>query len=128
MLNAPGMAIDTSMSASVVEYGTTENCVPTGQTGDCISRIGIEAYAVNGIDNWDNHRSMAQREGMEGDKTIAEIYQPVGVQAIAKARYKLSNLRMGLDQNPIILFNQLVTIEHTCAHTKQRNTMTTWLM
>jgi hypothetical protein len=125
MLNAPGRALDTSMSASVVEYDTTENCGPTGQTGNWISPIGIEAYAVNGIDHWDNHHSMAQREGVEGDKTIAGIYQPVDVQAIAKARYKLSNLRMGLDQNPTIFFNQLVTLEHTYAHTKQRNTMTT---
>jgi len=51
-------------------------------------------------------------------KQLQDIYQPNDVQSIAEGRFKLASIRMGVDDNPSILFCKLATIEHAYSHTQ----------
>jgi len=51
-------------------------------------------------------------------RQLQEIYWLNDMQLIAEGRFKLGSLKMGMDENPRILFFKLATLEHAYAHNK----------
>jgi len=49
---------------------------------------------------------------------VQDIYQPNDVQSIVEGRFKLASIRMGVYENPSMLFFKLATLEHAYSNTQ----------
>ena len=132
MVSALGKALDTNMPASVLEYEKTEKTGTTDKEKKAAVKANCQAmaYLALSLKRFELLRLLTRAittkcpegEAWKVMTQFQEIYPPNNVQSIAEVRYRLGSLKMGVEQNPSILFCQLATLEPAYANTKGRIT------